>query len=160
VVFAIDTILANIVTAITVDGATSRRRMARNLHVLIGRGAVAVTVVITGAIVVAGPILSVFSPAYRTATTCLQLLLLSLLPRGVLLLTAAVARHDRRPARIMAIQVVPAVLTTLGATVAVARGGINGVAGAYLAAQVVAALACLRWLREWRAESESEMSLR
>jgi O-antigen/teichoic acid export membrane protein len=149
VVFAVDTVLANVVTAATVDGATDRGRMARHVHGMVRRGTALTGVAVVGVVVLAAPLLTVFSPEYAAATHCLQLLALSLVPRFALLLMMATARHDHLPGRIVVLQVVPAVLTVLGAVIGLQLAGITGVAAGYVVAQSTAAIACSRWLREW-----------
>jgi O-antigen/teichoic acid export membrane protein len=149
VVFAADTVLANVVTAVTVDGATSRARMARNIRFVLRRGGALVALGVVAVVAAAGPVLGVFSHEYRAGTLCLQLLALSLLPRFVLLVTAAAARHERQPGRIVVLQVVPAALTIVGAALAVSPVGISGVAAAYLLAQLLTVAVCGGWLRPW-----------
>ena len=149
VVFAADTVLANVITAVTVDGATSRDRMARNVGAVLRRGGALVALGVVVLIAAAGPVLGTFSREYRAGTFCLQLLALSLVPRFALLVTAAAARHERQPSRIVTLQVVPAVLTIVGAALCVGPGGIAGVAAAYLLAQVLTLVACVGWLRPW-----------
>lgn len=148
VVYALDTVLSNVVTAISVDGAASRDRMVRNVRSALILGVPAVAMAVLALAGVGGTVLATFSDEYRAGTTTLRVLALSLVPRFVILLATASARHDRRPGRVSSLQIVPAVTVITLAAAGVSHG-IVWVAAAYTAAQVGAALWSARWLAAW-----------
>lgn len=147
-VYALDTALSNVMTALIVDGATDRAVLRQHLRTFLSVAVPALVAVCAACVGLAGPVLRLFSAEYAAADVALQVLTLSLLPRIVVLAASAAARHDGDASRLLRVQVVPAALTVVGAVV-VADRGITAVAWAYTVAQVAAAGWAGGWLRGW-----------
>jgi O-antigen/teichoic acid export membrane protein len=146
-VLALDTVLSNVVTAVTVEGATSEDRMRAHVRGLLKRGAAPTLACVAAAWITAPWALAVFGPGYDEATWCLRILAVGIVPRAVLLVASAVARHERRPARILTLQVAPAVLTVSGALLA--GTALEDVAVGFVGAQLMVAVPAALWLAGW-----------
>lgn len=135
-------IATSLATAMTVESARDERQLSVNgRRALLHIGGLLVPIVVI--VIAAAPlILEVFGPAYRAhGTLVLQLLALSTLPNVILALTLAVARVRHRNRAVVGMQAAVCVLALGLARLLLPRYGINGAAVAWLAAQVVVALA-------------------
>jgi O-antigen/teichoic acid export membrane protein len=149
VAYAVEVVLANIVTTLTVSGAEDENRLRERVRPRIGIAAGAVVALVLVVVAVAHPVLRVFSPEYADAAPALQLLAIALVPRAVTIVGVAIARLERRASAVFAIQVTSATLTVLAAFVGVQVGGITGVAAGYAAAATLTAMIGVRLLRRW-----------
>ncbi|HEY8318219.1 MAG TPA: hypothetical protein VIG76_05265 [Amnibacterium sp.] len=139
-----DLVSINLAQALTVESAVDSRRLAEHLRrvvpqVLALQGAAALVV-----LVFAHLLLSIYGPAYADhAAMCMRLVMISLLPRAVIVLSIAVARVRNRLGHILVVQAV-CTAGTLGLAIVVARPwGLTGVALAWLVTQSVVAAVLL-----------------
>jgi len=121
---------------------------------------IAVTVIPAALLVaVAAPwLLELFGPQYRAAATLLlQLLMLSSVPRVVILLYGTLCRLQNRTGRLAVLQLVQAVILIGGTAALVGPLGLVAVGWSALAAQIVPGLALVpaltRWMRSGPATS-------
>lgn len=149
VIYAIEVVASNILTTATVSGAEDPTRLRDGIRGLFRPVAVAVVVVIAALWLLARPVLQLFSDEYAAGTGALQLLALALAPRLVTMAGAAAARLQKRSSPIVALQVLGAIVTVVGAAVGVRIAGINGVAAAYALAATVTAAAAAPVIASW-----------
>lgn len=132
---------SNVTDALVAEGAKAQHGLAQKVRRTAAQTAAVLVPGVAVTVLAARPIMSLFGGGYTgDAAVVLRLLALAALPNAVTTMVIAVAHVRRRMGMVIVIQTAMSVLTLVLSWVLVGSSGIEGVAWAWLLAQLVTAV--------------------